>query len=407
MKIEYKWISRNLTLTLTKLNLKLLVCFIFLGSQAANGQIQTATMQMHTLVTGLGNNLMRESKAVGLSIGVYHLGQTSFYNFGTTEIGGNEPTTKNSVYEIGSITKTFVSLILAKAVNNHKINLQDDIRKYLDGKYSNLEYNHQPIRVLHLANTTSGLPDQLPDLPSFTGKTADSVPIMTENFLEKLTKQDFFRFLYGVKLDTVPGYHPRHSNTAANLLGYILEQVYNKPLNQLIFDFILSPLEMKNTSFASSSLNTKQLVKGYDSNGSPMPYLACPYMQAAGGLRSSAEDMMKYAVYFLENEEPPAQLSLQKTISISASTNNVVTLYPPDSVDATVYSISLSWFQYNPAIGHEQIWTDGGTPGFCSYIVFYPEEKSAIILLSNKTGQKIFQELPDIAGQIFKSFSHN
>jgi CubicO group peptidase (beta-lactamase class C family) len=407
MKIEYKWILRNLAFTLTKLNLKLLVCFIFLGSQAAKGQIQPASIQMDTLVNGLGNNLMKESKAVGLSIGVYHLGKTSFYNFGTSEIGGNEPTTKNSVYEIGSISKTFVSLLLAKAVNDHKINLQDDIRKYLDGKYYNLEYNHQPIRVLYLANTTSGLPNQLPYLPSFTGATADSVSIMTENFLKKLTKQDFFRFLHDVKLDTVPGYHPRHSNAAANLLGYILERVYNKPLNQLIYDYIISPLKMKNTSFASSSINTKQLVKGYDSSGSPMPYLACPYMQAAGGLRSSAEDMMKYAVYFLDNEEQSAQLSLQKTISISASTNNVVRLYPPDSVDATVYSISLNWFQYNPALGHEQIWTDGGTPGFCSYIVLYPEEKSAIILLSNKTGQKIFQELPDIAGQIFKSFSPN
>jgi CubicO group peptidase (beta-lactamase class C family) len=70
---------------------------------------------------------------------------------------------QNTVYEIGSITKTFVSFYLANAVLEHKVSLDDDIRKYLKESYPNLEYNGAPIQLVHLANTTSLLPDWLPN----------------------------------------------------------------------------------------------------------------------------------------------------------------------------------------------------------------------------------------------------
>lgn len=67
-----------------------------------------------------------------------------------------------TIYEIGSISKTFGSLLLAKAVVEKRANLNDDIRQYLDGTYPNLTYGHEPIRLVHLTNWTAELPDNLP-----------------------------------------------------------------------------------------------------------------------------------------------------------------------------------------------------------------------------------------------------
>lgn len=116
---------------------------------------QTKQVPLDTLVKRLGETFMKDKQAVGLSIGVYNNGANYFYNFGTTEKGKTQPPTQNTVYEIGSVTKAFVSLILANAVIEKKVKLDDDIRKYLDGVYPNLEYQKKPIKLVHLANTTS------------------------------------------------------------------------------------------------------------------------------------------------------------------------------------------------------------------------------------------------------------
>lgn len=106
------------------------------------GQVNKDSLDVH--IKNLGQDLMKEKQSVGLSIGVYNDGKTYFYNFGTTEKGKETNVTENTVYEIGSITKTFMSFLLAKAVTEKKVTLNDDIRKYLDGEYPNLEYSNKP-----------------------------------------------------------------------------------------------------------------------------------------------------------------------------------------------------------------------------------------------------------------------
>ena len=354
----------------------------------------------------MGSNAVKGDNGAGLSVAVYHAGQTWFYNFGTTENGKIKAATENTVYEIGSITKTFVSLLLAQAVVDKKVLLQDDVRKYLDGDYANLEYDHQPITLLNLANTTSGLPEVLPSAPDSLVKSvpADSVSFVVERYYQSLTEKDFYQLLHTVKLDTVPGYNPKHSNCAAQLLGYIIQRVYKKPLYQLIDQYILTPLQMQNTSFASSNPNNQLLANGYNDKGSAMPHLEQTYMQASGGLRSSAADMIKYAAYLLDNKTTATQLALKKNISIDAGTNKVVGTYPADVVDDRVYSGSLNWWHYNPKKGKQRIWADGGTMGFCSYLVLYPDAGAAVVVLSNKTGQAIFNTLPNIAGEVLNVF---
>ena len=101
---------------------------------------------------------------VGLSIGVYAQGQRRFYNFGTTRLDGDKMPTENTVYEIGAIAKTMTGQLLARAIVEGRAALTDEAGKYLDEPYPNLENGGDVVRLVHLANMTSQLADNIPDL---------------------------------------------------------------------------------------------------------------------------------------------------------------------------------------------------------------------------------------------------
>jgi serine-type D-Ala-D-Ala carboxypeptidase/endopeptidase len=345
---------------------------------------QTRQANTDTLVTRLGETFMKDKQAVGLSIGVYNNGAVAFYNFGTTEKEKAIRPTENTVYEIGSVTKGFVSLILANAVIEKKVNLDDDIRKYLAGSYPNLEYEKKPITLEQLANTTSGIPNWLPATPAaITDAPADSTAFLRERIYGRYTDNDFYAALHKVELDTIPGFKTRHSNAAAQLLTYILETVYATSIDNLVKKYVLEPNKMDNTSFLASKSNSKSLAIGYDGKGNRMPYFNTRYMKGVAGLNSTTADLLKFI-----------RLQLGKK-------DKAIVLTQKESFNAGYYSIGFNWLTYKHDNGHHQVWTDGGTYGFVSYIVFYPEINSGVVLLSNVCDDSAPGKLGNIAYQIF------
>jgi serine-type D-Ala-D-Ala carboxypeptidase/endopeptidase len=359
--------------------------------------------RLTSLIQVLGEKMLKNSQMVGLSIGVFHNGTSSFYNFGTTEKGKAIVPTQNTIYEIGSITKTFTSFLLAKAVLENRVSLDDDIRKYLVGDYPNLEFNGRPIQLVHLANTTSELPDWLPPFTDeIKSATPESAAAIRAKVYGNYTRKDFYEALHKVRLEAPPGVNRKHSNSAAQLLAYILEAVYKAPLDKLLRTSITQPYKMENTSFlnAKSKSNIPLLAKGYNEKGAVMPYdFTMPYFQASGGLYSSAADLVKYIQLQLDEKNEIARRSQTRTINVDVLTNKV---HPESKISSQVYSVGLNWFLYKPDGGKTQIWADGGTSGFCSYLVIYPELKSGIVLLSNQVDEKTFQALPGLAYDIFK-----
>ncbi len=362
---------------------------------------QTKTDSLNSLINDLGQKLLEEKKAVGFSVGIYENGKSRFFNYGTTQVDQSIKPSQNTIYEIGSITKTFESYILANAVIEGRVKLDDDIRKYLKGSYPNLEFNGQFIKLVHLANTTSLLPDWLPELPAeMKGMSSDSALAIKIKYYENLSKKDFFAALHKVKLDTIPGAKRYHSNAGAQLLAYILEDVYKMPMDKLIKRYITGPQKMENTSFITSS-KMKGVAIGYAANGNKAIYeYSLPYFKYAGGLGSSTSDMVKYIQLMLNNKNPASVLCLKKTADINASTGRIVPMQSDGVADPNIYSSALNWFKYQPEANYSQIWADGGTNGFNSYLVIYPHLYSGIILVANKSDEKIFRALPGIASQI-------
>jgi len=146
-------------------------------------------------------------QSVGISIGIYEDGQVYTYNYGTTAPSGHIKPSSDTLYPIASITKTFTGALLAQAQSEGRLRLDDDIRKYLDGDYPNLEFAGHPIHLYDLVDHRSGLPFFLPDRAetrpdfkdgsTFSGRVAE---------IEKTyTRQDFFADLHKVKLTSPRG----------------------------------------------------------------------------------------------------------------------------------------------------------------------------------------------------------
>lgn len=320
---------------------------------------------------------------VGLSIGIYKNGEVYYYNYGTTQKEKQSVPTNKTVYEIGSISKTFTGTLLAQAVKDKKVKIDDDVRKYLDGNYPNLEYQGKAIELSYLVSHISGLPFFLPDNPNlFQNPNYDTLPFTISRIQQNYSKQKFLEDLHTVQLDTIPGYNFHYSNTGAQLLKYILEKVYQMPYDKLLSKFITTPLKMQNTNSLYSKNDFALLVKGYNDKGKLMPYNP-QILDAAGGIFSTSSDMLQYMKFHLNENDQVVALSHKVTAG-----------------DINHHAIGLNWQEQITSNKQRKIWQSGGTFGFSSYCVIYPETKVGIVLLTNESDPGAQHGLEGIAEEI-------
>lgn len=364
--------------------------FIPLGAQTARTQPAPralARKDVDAFVERAARSFMGDPHAVGLSIGVLKDGRTYTYNYGEVEKGKGRPPTPHTLFEIGSVTKTFTGVLLARAASEGKLKLDDDVRRYLDGDYPNLEFEGQPVRLFQLVNHTSRLPFTLPDRPDlFKDANPLELPKVLTEIERRYTRADFYRDLHQVRLDKAPGTEFRYSNAAAQLLGYVLERVYGKPYGQLVSEKINGPLKMRETMLTPSAEELKRLAQGHYEDGS-VALPVTPRTQAAGGLRSSVSDMLKYAAFHLNEGEEVVKLSHRTTWG-----------------EIKYYASGLNWQMNLTAGGRRRIWQSGGTFGFASYCGVYPELGLGIILLSNESDRDTQGRLNTLANEILSGF---
>jgi len=306
-------------------------------------------------------------RAVGMSIGILAGGQTYRYNFGTMARGAPAQATAGTRYPIASITKTFTAALLAQADAEGKLRMQDDVRKYLDGAYPNLAYGNRGIRLFDLLDHRSGLPFFLPDRPEAQPDDAGStVPFLTRlaRLRQHYNRVDFMRDLHQVRLTTAPGDEPPHySNAGAELVGYVLERVYARPYVSLLQAEIVSPLGMTSTCMANACPGGAPMPEGYDKAGRRLPDDTAP-LGAAGALKSSVDDLLKYMRWQHDETNPAVRISHGARVTLGA------------------YSVGLNW-QMWLAHGVHLIWQSGNVPGFGSLCLDERELGIQMVVLMN------------------------
>jgi len=316
---------------------------------------------------------------VGLSIGIYANGQRQFYNFGTTRLDGNKVPTEKTVYEIGAIAKTMTGQLLARAIVEGRAALNDEAQKYLDDPYPNLENGGELVRLVHLANMTSQLVDNIPDLTQVRMVPGESLIRTRMRVLEKYTRAEFLRQLHLLKPRRPPGSDPAHSNVASMLLGVVLEKIYGEPFESVLAHEIEKPLKMGNGATPPSKL----LAHGYTRDNEELPPFSAPMQFASGSLRYSVEDLLRYASWQLVERDASVKLAHRPTWQSQDKSQGV----------------AFYWIIGESPQGRRLRYS-GGTSGFASMCDLYPDAGVAIVLLSNKAADGAQESLRALSADI-------
>jgi len=372
------------------------VCLVFLPTPlllaAAGASNQdNAKAAVTSAVQQAVDDYMRQPQVKGVSIGILANGVEYTYNFGTVESGKTTSPTSRTLYEIASLTKTFTATLLAQALIEKRVSLDDDIRKYLKDNYPNLEFEGHPIHLADLINHRSGLPFNLPDRPEMMPgyKNLSQAEWMQDvnNILAGYTRENFFTDLHKVTLEQAPGSTFKYSNAAAQLLGYILADIYGASYSQLVQRTITKPLAMSDTAIHLSPSQLKRMAIGYDDKGNVVP-LYSEQSQAAAGFKSTTANMLRYMRWQIAENDEAVKLT-----------------HEPRVPDHDRF-FALNWLT-RTADGTRTVFQSGTAPGFCSQITFSPDTKVGVVILTNELDPAAPQKLNVMANKILHQLSTN
>jgi CubicO group peptidase (beta-lactamase class C family) len=308
------------------------------------------------------------------SIGVVYQGKEYIRHRGDMQAGKPGPPTDATLCEIGSLSKTLAGTLMANAVLEGRVTLEDDIRMYLQGSYPNLQYNGEPLRIRHLLSHTSGLPNMLPErantvLDDFTDH---GTPHELNAIYAHYGKADFFKDLHGVQILRAPGKDYAYSSTGTELTAHILEQVYKQDYESLLREFFSNAAGMSGLSIRLTDTEAARLAVGYHSDN-PAPTTPMPQLPwgASGNVKATVPEMVKYLRFQLANG--PVVTESHRTLAKFDSD----------------FSIGYFW---NIVGGDRQKGTyyahHGGVPRSQCYIYIIPKYDLGIFVITNQSGDQ-------------------
>lgn len=351
-----------------------------LSSAPLHGAVAAPSAEklVQSIVDRYADQYLTDRCRVGVSLVARINDQTYFSNRGTTSRALARRPTPDSVYELASVTKTFVGALAAKAVEDRRITLDGDFRVYLPGDYSNLIRAGKPITLRNLATHTSGLQRDLPDSDALLAEhDYDHIGYRLAALNQGYTRARSLADLHKVELRTVPGTMFNYSNLGIRVLGYGLETVYHASLDRLLRRWILVPLRMSSTGFAVDNGMRGRLVTPYSRYHHSQP-LHDSSAGAAYGLFSTPRDMARYLTWQLNERDP--------VISRSHTTIGGTTR----GGQGLIWNIGLQ--------GDERVlWHGGGSFGETSQMVLYPRSREGFVLLANDACDGSETALKDIA----------
>src|SRR3984957_8718726 len=253
----------------------------------------------------------RQKQAVGIVVGVIEPNGrrvVAYGNLANGDLANADPGTLDgdTIFEIGSITKVFTSLLLADMVNRKEVALGDPAAKYLPENVKMPERSGKSITLLDLSTHRSGLP-----LLPGNFKLKDPY-----NPFGDYSVDDLYQFLSGYTLPRDPGSEFEYSNLGGGLLGHLLAYRAGTDYESLIGARITRPLSMPDTGITLSSSMKQRMATGHTAMLAPAANWDFPTLAGAGALRSSANDMLTLLEAFLGYKESPLAPAMKAMLEV-------------------------------------------------------------------------------------------
>ena len=336
--------------------------------------------QIETVVNAAVQPVMQAEGINGMAVAVTVNGQAHYFNYGVASIETGNPVTQDTLFEIGSVSKTFTATLAAYAQATGKLSLSDKASQVLPALRGSAFDN---ISVLQLGTySAGGLPLQFP-------AEYDSAEKMLGYYKQ-------WKPLY------TPGSHRLYSNPSLGLFGYLAAQSMGQPFDELMEKTLLPKLGLKHTYVHVPQDQMALYAQGYNKDGKPVRVTPGALDSEAYGVKTSATDLLGYVGANMK----PASLEkpLQQAIALTHSGYYTVgdmtqglgwemyrypitldRLLDGNSTPMAMEAHKVQWL--NPPQAQPQnvlINKTGSTGGFGAYVAYVPSKDIGIVMLANK-----------------------
>ena len=350
-----------------------LLALFWVGGVSAAEVVDQSSIIGHSV-----NQFMIEHAVPGMAIEIYNEGKPQSYYFGVADDVKKLPITKQTIFELGSISKIMTSILLAQEFDAAKMQLKSSVKTYLPL----LSEEFDDITLQNLATHTSGLPFEVP--------------------ADIKNQSEFEKYLAAWYPEYVAGEEWIYSNIGIGLLGDAIQKTAHKDIDELYHKQIFSILGMQSSGLTVPKGLQKYYAQGHDEKGQSVLPITQDLFYCAYGVKASSADMQKFLKAAIglpgtpESILYPMRLTQAGHVKIAdkmqgfgwqmqsvstASEASVLLKNVPSILDPlpVIEIYSKPVFK-----GDMLIEKTGRTDGFSSYIALIPNKKTGIVILMNK-----------------------
>ncbi|VVD69590.1 beta-lactamase/D-alanine carboxypeptidase [Pandoraea horticolens] len=324
--------------------------------------------------------LMARQNIPGMAVGVVFDGRTYVFNYGVADKATKKPVTADTLFEIGSVSKTFTATLAAYAQTTGALSLNDKTSRFVP------ELAGTPFGDVKLVNlgthTTGGMPLQVPD--------------------DIHNTDQILQYLKAWKPAQPTGTVRTYSNVSLGALGWITARAMHGDFSTLVTEHVFKPLDMKHTFIRVPEDQQANYAWGYGKDDKPVRVTTAVFEKEAYGVKTTASDLLRFVRANLGT--PVHDNSLQQAMRATHTgyffdkpmTQDLAwEQYPyPVSVDALLEGNSTRMAREStparelspPMAPTPAAWVNktGSMSGFGAYVAFVPSKQMGIVLLANK-----------------------
>ena len=316
-----------------------------------------------------------EKRDVGIVVGIVDERGSRVVSCGKMDNGSVEEVNGDTLFEIGSITKTFTALLLQDMIERGEMKLDDPVAEYLPKSVRMPTRNGKEITLFHLVTHTSGLPRNPENLD----------PKRADNPLAEYTAEKLNACLSGCKLTRQPGAKFEYSNLGSGLLGHVIALKAGTDYESLVADRICRPLKMESTRITLTPELKARIATGHNQFGYAVSNMDFQSQVGCGGLRSTANDLLKYVA--ANTGLAPSSLTtlMEKTHLVRFQS-----VIPP-------VNVALAWGVGLDPQGRKIVSHGGATYGYRAFAGFDKTRRRGVVVLSNSSYEGVG---PDSIGML-------
>ncbi len=360
---------------------KSLCCALLLGVSCSGAAAPMSEKQLAETVERAVIPLMKAQSIPGMAVAVIYQGQPRYFTFGKADVAADKPVTPHTLFELGSISKTFTGVLGADALARGEISLADPATKYwpeLTGK------QWQGIRLLDLATyTAGGLPLQVPD------EVTDTASLL--------------RFYQTWQPQWKPGTTRLYANASIGLFGALAVKPSGMTFEQAMTERVFAPLKLAHTWLNVPKAEEQHYAWGYR-DGKAVHVSPGMLDAEAYGVKTDVQDMARWVMANMSPDTVQAA-SLKKGIALAQSrywragamyqglgwemlnwpVDARTLVEGSDNKVALAPQLAKEIAPPTPPVKASWVHKTGSTGGFGSYVAFIPEKQLGIVMLANKS----------------------